>query len=467
MDSQQQVTTSPQDSQGSANGVIRSRPRRVIIACVVVLVLYYCGLGLATIHNESNISRALSDERDYYLPTIRHFAHNYPSVDLSDYPSAMTPAYHLTLAVLMRWVNDSVTFLRLAGSLYGAILVAVLVAMLTRRFSLKLAVMITLPLSLSLYVISSSAWLLPDNAGWLGMLLMLIVALRHGVNWTTYVWGGLILLVLVMTRQIHLWTAAPLVVATWLGHGHSLIALEGDDTWSARCKRLGWILLAILPAIGALCGLMLLWHGLTPPSFQGMYNGRNPAVPATVLSLIGGFGIFYVGFLIDAWRQNRPAMRWVIGGAIIGLLAGILPVTTFSLEAGRNSGLWNLVPRLPVFMDRSLLIAFMSLLGGMLAGAWLAVIPQRDRTILLTTLVGFTIATATNPFAWQRYIEPFVLIFILMVVLRSRPMVPAGGVPDDQWLRSRMLAWGPVLLLAILQFGITLLLTVLGHGSGH
>lgn len=431
-----------------------------IAAGIYLLFTWSLIAGVGWSNHQFN-ARGLTDEQRYYLPTIVHFAENFPSVYLGDYPSAMTPAYHLSLAVLMRWVSGSVPFLRVVGSLYGAVLAGALAWGLARRLNLWQAVLMTLPLSLSLYVISSGAWLLPDNAGWLGMLLMLLVALRHGVDWQTYVWGGLILFVLVMTRQIHLWTAGPLVVAAWLGSSHDLIPRSPEDLIGDRLKRLAGIMLAILPSLAALTVLIILWHGLTPPSFQGRYNGRNPAAPAAILALMGGYGLFFCGFQVELRQKILPRWRWVLVGAAVGALAAILPVTTFNHQAGRSSGIWNIVAHLPMIANRSILILGLSILGGMIVSAWLVIMPRRDAIIMAVTLVCFIGATAANPFAWQRYIEPFVLIFLSLAMVRSQP----AGVVQLR-IRHRLLAWMPVAVLAMIQLAMTLLFTVFFSGNG-
>lgn len=459
MDSQHQSQDSTSRSKSSAGSrhIGSSRRNRLWIASLLAVLAYYLVL-LAVWGTASGNSRALADEQTYYLPTITQFAHHFPVVDLSDYPSAMTPAYHLSLAAVMRWVSDSIPFLRLIGSLYGAFMAAILARIMARRLDPFWAVLASLPLVLSLYVISSGAWLLPDNAGWLGMLLMLLLALRSRVDGKTYFFGGLTLLVLVSTRQIHLWTAGPLVLAAWLGRNDTCLPHGSDDTLPARAGRLGMILLSVLPAVVVLLGFCLLWHGLTPPSFQGMYNGRNPAVPATILALAGGYGLFFSGFLVDARQVIGQRWRWILTGAVIGLLAAILPATSYNYDAGRSSGIWNVVARLPVIADRSVLILGLSILGGMIGAAWLAILPRRDAIILAFTAVCFAGAMTSNPFAWQRYIEPFVLIWLALAVFRS---ISIGGQPMS--VGQRLLCWMPVGLLALIQLAITLLLTVFSH----
>ncbi len=378
--------------------------------------------SLAIILSGDLSGRAGYDQSNFHEPAIRSFAAHLPAPDLRDYPSATTPLYHLVLALIARLIHDSREFLQGCGLVFSATLVWLLGTRAARRtphLALDAA-----PFAASMYVLASAAWLLPDNAGWLGVLGVLLLALRDRASTWTFPAAGLCLLALVLTRQVHLWAAAPIWAAAFLSSGrHPGLAL----------LRASWT----LPAFAAVVAFYSLWGGLVPPSFQGQYpRAINPAAPAFILSLLGGFGVFYSIHLVPALRHPR---RWTIPAAMLAaaLLALAFP-TSFDKEAGRWSGLWNVARDLPAPAGRSLLIVPLAALGGGILAAWALVLPRNSALVLGSALAGFVAAQSASLQLWQRYNEPFVL---MLLALAASSLESSG--PGRRWI-------GPTLLAALL-----------------
>lgn len=363
--------------------------------------------------------RGAFDQINYHELVIREFARNWPRPDLSDYLSATTPGYHLILAGFVRLGIDSATALQLIGSLFGVGLVATLAAWCARRAGMWIALLCCAPLAVSLYVVSSGVWLLPDNIGWWLAVATMLVALRPRFDASVLALGGILLLLLVLARQSHLWAAAVIWAAAWLGDEQpetdrprgELAYLFADP--APRMGRTLAALLVSLPAFAAVWWFWQLWgNGLVPPQFQGMYSGTSPSAPVIELSLLGVFGLFFVGYwwgsLVRLWGERR----WVlVTGTGAGLALALIPETTFDIDAGRFSGLWNVANRLPVLFGRtSPLFMVLGVLGAVVLVAWAAAMPRRARWILLGSLGAFTAAQAASPNIWQRYNEPFILI---------------------------------------------------------
>ena len=76
-----------------------SQSRRPVLAGGVVLVLAWL-VQVVVIHGPGFGGGLANDERVFHLPTIRLFADQLPSPDLSDYNVATTPGYHLLLAAV-------------------------------------------------------------------------------------------------------------------------------------------------------------------------------------------------------------------------------------------------------------------------------------------------------------------------------------------------------------------------------
>ncbi|HWE01564.1 MAG TPA: hypothetical protein VG326_04075 [Tepidisphaeraceae bacterium] len=348
--------------------------------------------------------RGAFDEYWFHLPTIRQFAHQWPRLDFSDYPSATTPGYHVLLAAADRLVGDRPRTLKWIASLFSIGLLSTLAAATARRAGFGPAVAVCLPVACSLYVVSSAAWLLPDNAGWWGVLGIMLLALRGDVDGWTYFLGGLIFLAVVLVRQNHAWILAPLCAAVWMKPNDSRRRRDAGGP-----SRVAFLLLVCLPAMAALGWFIRLWHGMTPPSQRGYVGGFNPAAPVMALAVGGAIGVFFLP-IIASQLPARHAWRLAVPGAIVGLLIGIVPATSYSVADGRYSGIWNAVPHFPVVLGRSSLVVGLAALGGVVMSLWLAILPSRRRWIWFSAAVAFGAAQAAGHNAFQRYDEPFILI---------------------------------------------------------
>jgi hypothetical protein len=89
---------------------------------------------------------------------------------------------------------------------------------------------------------------------------------------------------------------------------------------------------------------------------------------------------------------------------------------------------------------------------------WLAALGLRDRVIFLAAFVAFEAAQTANPQVWQRYQEPFLLMFVALAASRASPRGPASGP-----IRAAMLG-GPA-LLALAFTGLTALTLARGDDA--
>lgn len=399
--------------------------------------------------------RWASDQFNYHEPTIRLFAERLPGVDLSDYGSATTPGYHLVLAGLLAALEPLLgpgrEWLMLAGSVFTLGVVGLASRLLIVRAGVRTGVALTLPLMASLYVFPAGVWLLPDAAGWLGVLAVLAVALHARSRARLLVLGGTLLVPLVLVRQVHLWAAAVVWTAAWLGPERGADAPGGPgflgrpasqirDLFAQWPARAGWMALAILsslPAFAVVGWFVATWQGLVPPRFQGAYHGANPATPALTLSVAG---LLTPAVLPFAWpglkRLWCGAPGLLVGIAAAGLVAAVVPETTFDPEAGRISGIWTIAARLPELGGRtSPVVVLLAPVGALAVGGLLAGLDTRSGWVLAGALLAFVAAQSATHEAWQRYHEPFLLLWMALAaatgvrVRRERPSAASLAFP--------------------------------------
>ncbi len=367
--------------------------------------------------------RGAYDQLNYHEPAIVRFAQQWPRMEVGNYLSATTPGYHIALATVSQVIGTDRIGLQLVGSLFSGALLLVLGLALARRVGARRAIGLGLPLVGSMYVFFPAVWLLPDNAGWLGVVAVLLLALSGRIDVWFHVSIGVALLLLVLTRQIHVWVAGVAIAAAWLGSAGEnseapcwdIAGFSGRGV-GASVTRAAIVAGAMVPSVLALGWFVRMWGGLTPPQFHGAHQGVNPAAAAFILAMFGLMGAFFVPL---AWRGLSRSLAsnrvQLLGGAVFGLLASVAVPTGYSVEAGRYSGLWNLTKQIPTVGERSLLIIGLATLGGGLVMWFLGSLGRRERWVFGAAIAGYIAAMTASHEVWHRYVEPHALIVLAMM----------------------------------------------------
>ncbi|MFG0284191.1 MAG: hypothetical protein ACF8R7_07185 [Phycisphaerales bacterium JB039] len=378
-------------------------------------------------------SRGAYDALNYHLPTIRMLAERFPAIPIAseDYLVVMTPGYHLLVALAAR-LGAGLIGMQIVGSLFTLALLVTLSLVCAVASGPRRALVLMVPFAVSLYVFSAGVWLLPDNAAWLMVLVILALALRPRVDRWTLIGGGLALCALVMVRQNHIWAAAPLWAAAWLGPTRARPELAPDPLQEPG-SRIGWgalALVATLPAFGLLGYFAAAWGGsLVPPVFQEMYRADSLGTFEAPLFFLAVFGLLsaplasMVGStIVDLWAWRR----WQLIAAPVAAGAAALTLnTTFSVPGGRFSGMWNITHEIDCLLGLHglsptisptmvLAIAF----GALMLLIWISALRVRDRWIFGAAIAGFAAAQCASYFVWQRYHEPFVLMLLALMAAR-------------------------------------------------
>lgn len=445
-------------------------------AVLAVLVAVLAGAGM---YFGGTRTRGAYDQINYHERAIRTFAEQMPAVDLRDYMSATTPGYHLVVAAVSRVINGRD---HAAEATYTGPNAPALIA--TQRGSLQViglgftliwagvmgwwagrcvgnalwGVVIALPLFVSVYVMQSAVWLLPDNAAWCCVALMMLLALQRPTL-AMLLSMSAVLFVAVWMRQIHLWTAGLVVATAWLGatlndspaaRRDDALPLHPNDLIPRDTRRWGVAMMLsvamVVPAIAVVAFFYRLWGGhLVPPSFVQWHNsGRiQSATAAFLLVLVAVFSVPFVGFL---WGPCRRAIREhsgvLIVAACVGLALSLIgPSSTTDSIGGRFGALWSISARFPVFAERSTFICIGATAGAVCVAIWLLQIPRRARWIMLAAIAGFALAQSFNPQLWQRYHEPFALLWITIALGSA---IAHGSIKADRFWPLA----GPLLLSA-------------------
>lgn len=420
-----------------------SAPARVIPTLLVMALGLLVSWGV--IFSGNMLGRGAADDLNYHWVAINQFAAQLPSPDITDYASATTPGYHLLLAPLVAQGLGH-TGTQLVASLWTLALWGVMGWVLSARFGYG-ALILASPLITSIYVLFPGVWLLPDNAGWLLVLLVLLLALRPRQGWGVWALAGLLLAALVSLRQVHVWVAAVVWLSAWLGSGEQAPILRTFfSSFSSRAGRACIAGACTVPCFALLAWFLLIWGGLVPPMFQGMHQGPNPATPGFILTQLAGISVFFGPVLLPRllmlWATRRA---WLLAALLVGLVMGTIPASSYSYDAGRYGGIWNIMGQLPVIMDRSPFYVLGAAGGAIALTLWLSLAPRRDAWVWGGALLAFTLAQTANHASWQRYHEPMLLMMVLLILAKT-------GLGDSQ----RRWAVRGAIVLAMLLGAVTL-----------
>jgi hypothetical protein len=385
-----------------------------------------------------------SDARIYQLPTILQLSER---LDLSDYPSAQTPLYHLVTAGWGELVGFELWKLRLLNVAISYGMALALLRLLRRATPLGglSAFALTLAFVLSPYVFGASFTLLTDNLAILFGLIALerINAYSREGSIAAFAVACLAIGAAVMTRQSFLWlvpVAAFFLVLPPLRVGR---AAAGG----------AMLVLTLVP----LAALVIEWNGLVPPSADpascGLCTDR-PGVGRDALTLrTVGFSVALLGMYaalvlgpahwrrlrsplartagrVLAWARVRPRVPAALlaGAAAVGVALVLLePLEYMPARPGVQGDagyLWRLSDQVPTVLGSSLLF-WLLVPAGAVAGALL--VRRAGWTSLPSVYLGaFLLGTLPVNLVYQKYFDPFML---LAVALFARP--PDLRLPSD------------------------------------
>jgi hypothetical protein len=375
-----------------------------------------------------------TDELNYHLPTIRQFSSQLPFPDLGHYRAAQTPFLHLLMAYAGKAVGYELWRLRLVEAVISYGLALAVYGLLHSRLGLERvkALALTLLFVLSPYVYGASFRVVTDNLALLFSVLALerLERFRETGATVAYATASAAIGAAILTRQS---TAFLLGVAV-------LYALAAPRTRPRRAALLVLPALASAPA----AALFLTWHGLVPPGGDPSSCGLCPPgratgahqgsltvqTPELALATVGLYGaILFAVPLVGAARRRGIEVRHV-RGPIAGAVLGAALLLAFPAHPGAHAAglLWNASKRLPAPDGTSLLFWALVPLAGAVVWARLRVAPRP--LLVAFVLAAFLAGSLATRFPWQKYVDPYALLALLLTVRSGeleRPRELAGA----------------------------------------
>lgn len=158
------------------------------------------------------------------------------------------------------------------------------------------------------------------------------------------------------------------------------------------------------------------------------------------------FGAPLLPLIAERPLIRRFTPRILLTLTIAALLVVLIP-TSYARDAGRWGGsLWEIVARTPTIADRSVVLSFLAIAGAVVLVILYSTAVERKR-IREANLIGlamlvWSIAQAMNSQAWQRYVEPLAIVFLIWLVCLG---IVREKVLGEKW------RWGGLILITCLQ----------------
>ncbi len=368
------------------------------------------------------------DERISHLPAALAFADAWPTPDLSDYDANTPPLYHLTIAAASRITGTGTNALRTVNALLAAACLAVVYGWLSRTGRLGRAALGTAALGLSPYFLGPAVRLGTDDFGLLWVFLALSLwddpppegAGTGRARWRAFA-AGAAAAAATLTRQVHLWTVAP-----------GLVAALRARSWP---DRLGRAALACLPVV-LFAPLVVLWGGTSPPSYADWARASvNLDVLVYAVATFGALALFWSPWLGCEANSGRGARIGTVAAAAAGVLLLVLHPLPWHGDPLRWGGsLWTLASRFPPLLGTPVLFWILVPIGAAALLLLARVGWRRGDLGPAVTLAAFLAANLASPRAYQKYWEPFAIVMIARAV---------RDLPD----RPRRALLGPALLV--------------------
>jgi hypothetical protein len=372
-----------------------------------------------------------SDEEIFHYPLIRKFIATFPKMDLSDYPSATTPLYHVFSATIGKLVSSDIRVLRAANVLITYASAVALFALFQREIMTGwlTSLLVALTMVLSPYVFGNSFLLMTDNLAMLfaiGAIWCAMRYLRTG-QWDMVALAALLACCAIMTRQFYLWLLITILVA-------SVARKLERPAEGALFGALVLTLLALAPVV-VLC---VLWGGFTPPQFQ-FYTASTLRI-APLAFLTATLGMYSAPFLVlSACNVSRLSLqaRNVARMAVVVLTSAVLlwfgQLHYVREVVGCNGAatcmvtdgyLWRLSQLFPSIGQTSLLFCVLVPLGIV---ALLCVPRNKAGLFAITIFMSFGFFSISQVSLFQKYYDVPALLVICLIFtgIRSDRIVQA------------------------------------------
>ncbi|MDB5594477.1 MAG: hypothetical protein JWM36_1438 [Hyphomicrobiales bacterium] len=394
----------------NAGNRVQSNHSRMIMAGVAVFLLAFV-VSLLLGHISKNGGWAAADQDGYHLPQVNSFIRD--GFKLSyDSTSATTPLSHLVYAKMatlfgIQELRQGDLFINaVSATAASTALVCLFVLTSMRSGSLLCGALCVLSVFSSSYFILPSIYLVTEAVAFIFYFGLLLISVSVSDRLLRAFGFASFCSLLVLTRQVFLPVAASFALASlgnlkervhWLSAGR-LLVLAGT---------IGLPALVFIP-------FYLTWGGLVHPNFA-QYKAHTINV-ALIVHNIELLGLFAPPFILLCSSSRFLTNRHLLT-AVASFFAALIIVASVDLgfdeDAGRFfSVIWSISRLEDSILSGYRIVSIVLVTVGLftLADGLCSTVFDSRFSIEWPAFVTYTAALSVQPFAWQRYVEMFVLV---------------------------------------------------------
>lgn len=378
---------------------------------LVVVAFDWLALTFPTFHGD--------DEVLYHWPIIQRFFTELPWPSVGDYESATAPLFHVAFAAAAHVLGLELQTLRLLNVAVSLAAVLVFHGMVARFLPQREAVLLALLLAVSPYFFGASFLVLTDNFGILLALLALRALAAAWDSGSARHWALFCVFVALaaLTRQLYAWLAVGAVFAMFVRREPIARALP----------KIGALALSGLP----LLALVIVWNGLTPPTFQQHHVAAAAITPRAGVFGMAVFGLFWAALFPDrvlAALRDLRAQRYLPLLAILVATVAVLLLVPTTPQESDNGLLWRLSRAMPELGGTRIVFWLLFPLG--LLFFWNA-LRSRETSVASSACLGlaFLLCNLPNAMVFEKYYDPLTIVLVILTemrVLQAQQPWPAG-----------------------------------------
>lgn len=354
------------------------------------------------------------DEEVYHLPAIEKFAYEFPNLDLVGYRLAMSPLYHIFLAVLYKYFYLNIYEIRIINMIFGLLCLLLFFTYLRLHKDQNRALLVTACLLFSPYFLGPSIRVSTDNVAFLFAIVTLLfldpkIATRFRYR---FLLSSLFNTIALLIRQIYVWIAAV-----------GFITAIRESKKETRRNRSFSALFFLLP-LSAAFGLFLLWRGFTPPLLEPRHQGtKGINFDAFIfgVSVMGELGAFFSLWFLDFYKRNSGSLLQLICLVLFCWIFMIIhPMPDAIAREVGDGALWKIAAAAPVLHKTSLVFWVLFPLGAVFLYTTFINFKAYGHIFPLLVYVIWLASNSLNHLTWHKYFEPFTFLYIGYAIQYSR-----------------------------------------------
>jgi hypothetical protein len=354
------------------------------------------------------------DEEVYHLPAIEKFANEFPHVDLVGYKLAMSPLYHIFLAVLYKYFFLNLYEIRIINMVFGLLCLLLFFTYLRSHRDQNKALLVTCCLLFSPYFLGPSIRVSTDNVAFLFALAALFLLdpnVALGIK-CRFLLSSLFNTIALLIRQIYVWIAAVGFI--------TVCCVRKKETQKRRFFPAFYYLLPIAAALV----LFLLWRWFTPPLLELRHQGTKGINFDAIIfgiSVLGELGVFFSLWFLDFYKRNSGSLLQLICLVLLCWIFMIIhPMPDAIARDVGDGALWKIAAAAPVLHKTSLVFWILFPLGAVFLYTTLINFKAHGHIFPFLVYVIWLASNCLNHLTWHKYFEPFTFFYIGYAIQYSR-----------------------------------------------